>query len=212
MTDAPSFATSQGEFAELAIAASAGVDPSRRLPDWPFRASTGFTTVYEYDVVLGGSFGRVLEALASAHDDAWVCVVALDPEMPYYSDGYSLLPAFKVSAPSIADNYSAAMQHEPGGDVTGALNISLNVVAMAGSTGTWAVWAQRDWEIGLLLTPEPHGPWLSTGIPWFGRDVELSDIRSPEGWGMPLSDDDLMTFRRNLQERGTGDRRGRRQT
>jgi hypothetical protein len=203
VSTAARFATTADEFAELTRRVSGPIDISQRLPAWPFRAPTGFATIYEYDIVLGGDFGLALEALAGTHGDDVVYVVGVEPEMTYYRDEYGMLPAFEVNAAELADGYFAGITHEPGGDGTGALNFSLDAVAMTGSSGAWAVWAQRDWEIGLLLTPEPEGPWLATE-PWFDREIDLAEIRAPAGWCMPLTDDDLTTFRQNVRTRGSG--------
>jgi hypothetical protein len=60
-TGAPCFAESDAAFSELTDTVRAQVEPGNRLPDWPFTAATGYVTIYEYDLVLGSSFGLVLE-------------------------------------------------------------------------------------------------------------------------------------------------------
>jgi hypothetical protein len=200
----PRFPSDPAEFKEVVDAVSRSIDPLRRLPDWPFRASSGFVTIYEYDRVLGRQFGRVLESLAADFGDSEVYVMGVAPEVSYYRDGYGVFPAFRVGRGSLEASYVAGLRHEPDGDPTGALGDSLDVVAMAGSSGAWSIWAQRDWEIGLLLTAAPSGPWRSTDVPWFDRDTNLDSIRSPAGWGLALSEGDLATFWRNVRERGSG--------
>ncbi len=111
---------------------------------------------------------------------------------------------FGVARGAVAASYSAGLRYEPDSDPTGALGESLDVVAMAGSSEAWAVWAQRDWEIGLLLTAAPSGSWRSTDVPWFDRETDLDSLRSPTGWGPALSEGDLATFTRNVHERGSG--------
>jgi hypothetical protein len=192
------------EFGRFVDLVERHVDASRRLPEWPFRTATGFVTIYEYDRVLGGSFGRVLEALVSDFGDSEVNVVGVVPESSYYLDGYDMFPAFVIAAGDIADGYLAGLRQEPDGDPTGALGDSLDVVAMAGSSGAWAVWAQRDWEIGVLLTSAPSGAWRSVDVPWFGPDADLDSIRSPAGWGLALSEADLTIFRDQVHKRGSG--------
>lgn len=204
MSALPRFPSDAAEFTEVVDAVSRSIDSSRRLPDWPFRASGGFLTIYEYDRVLGGGFGRVLESLAMDFGDREIYVVGVAPEASYYLDGYEMFPAFSVGRGSLEASYTAGLRHEPDGDPTGALGDSLDVVVMAGSSGAWSIWAQRDWEIGLLLTAAPSGSWRSTDVPWFDRDINLDSIRSPAGWGLDLSEDDLATFWRNVRERGSG--------
>jgi hypothetical protein len=92
------------------------------------------------------------------------------------------------------------MWSAPQGDSGGILSFSSDIVAVAGSSGLWAVWAQRDWEIGVLVAPDPVGPWLDQGIRFFDPDEDFSDLRSPPGWGMPLEPDELAVFRRNIHD------------
>lgn len=180
------------------------LDLERRLPAWPFRAATGYITIYEYDSVLGLDFGSVLDALAEAHDDDNVVVLGVEPTPAYYRDEYGFLPALQLHRDEIVDGFAAGMSHEPHGDSTGVLGDTLDLIATAGSSGAWALWGQRDWEIGLLLTPEERGPWLHSGVPWFDRNVDLDSIRSPTGWGAALSDVNREEFARQLRTRGSG--------
>jgi hypothetical protein len=200
----PRFPSDPAEFKEVLDAVSRSVEPLRRLPDWPFQASSGFLTIYEYDRILGGRFGRVLESLAADFGDSEVFVMGLAPEASYYLDGYGVFPAFSVGLGSLEASYAAGLRHEPNNDPTGALGDSLDVVAIAGSSGAWSIWAQRDWEIGLLLTAAPSGSWQATDVPWFDRHIDLDSIRSPAEWGVVLSEGDLATFWRNVRERGSG--------
>lgn len=174
-----------------------------RFPNWPFRDAHGYTVIFEYDRVLGGGFGEVLAELADAHGDEAVTAVGVDPSPSIYREG-GFFPAFSVPGGSIRTGYNDAMWFEPGVDVVYCLAITLNMIAITGSSGAWAVFARRDWEIGLLLTPEPTGPWLDTSVAWFDRDIDLDEIRSPAGWGMPLSDADREEFARQIRERGSG--------
>ena len=199
----PRFPSNASEFAEVVDAVSQVVDSSRRLPDWPFREPSGSVTIYEYDRVLGGGFGGVLDALAKDFGDSEVYVLAIRPEASYYVEHYHMFPAFTAERGSIEASYMAGMFHRPDDDPTGALVDSVNVVAMTGSSGAWSIWAQRDWEIGLLLAAGPPTAWRSTDVPWFDLDIDLDSIRSPAGWGLPLSENDLATFWRNVRGRGS---------
>jgi hypothetical protein len=202
---APSqFAGNDKDFAELVAEVRRQLDPAARLPNWPFLTSSGFVTIYEYDRMLGGDFGLVVQALAQTHGDRLVTVVGLDPPAAYYGDGYGFLPGFRIADDLVAASYGAALRYEPGGDPTGAMAFTINVVGIVGSSGAWSAWGQRDWEIGLVLTPESQGPWLQQPVPWFGPDVDLDSIRSPAGWGTSLAAEDRSTFWRNVRERGSG--------
>ncbi len=180
------------------------IDTAVRLPNWPFLVASGFVTIYEYDRLLGTSFGTVLQALVTTYGDSVVTVVGVEPRMPYYRDEYSFFPAFQLEPGSAGSGYGEGMRHEPGGDPTGALAYTVNTLAIAGSSQAWSVWGQRDWEIGLLLTRDEFGPWGDQIVPAFGRDIDLNSIRSPAGWGVPLTERDLTTFWQNVRDRGSG--------
>lgn len=198
------FALRGDTFKEFERDVTERVDDASRFPDWPFRTGSGFAHVYEYDRVLGGSFGTVLAALAAAYQDSFVTVAVFDPVAEYYQTGYDFYPAFRTHGNAIEAAYGDALRHEPGGDPTGAIAFSANVVGMAGASRSWALWGQRDWEIALLLTPDDLGPWLDAPVPAFGRHMDLGSIRSPAGWGVDLRESDLRAFWRNVRDKGSG--------
>jgi hypothetical protein len=204
VTIPPYIAESQDEFSELEAELQQQIHTSARLPDWPFRAISGFVTIYEYDRILGSTFGTVLEALSDAYGDDTVTVIGLEPEMAYYRDEYSYFPGLRIARASIRDGYGEGLRREPDGDPTGALAYTVNVVGMVGASGVWSIWGQRDWEIGLLLTPDSSGRWLKAPVPWFDREIDLDSIRSPSGWGVHLSDQERSMFWQNVQDRGSG--------
>ena len=206
MSDAGSarFPADAAEFMAAVGVVERCVDPSRRFPDWPFRAS-GFVTVYGEHDVFGGPFGRVLQALAREFGDRTVYLVGVNPDATLYGEGHGIWPAFSLEADELALGYGAGLFYEHGDDPRVALEDLLDIVAIAGSSGVWSVWAQRDWEIGLLLTPTQTGPWRSTDVPWFPADVDLDLMRSP-GWTEGLSASDRAAYKRNVRERGSGPR------
>jgi hypothetical protein len=204
MTMGPCFADNEDSFAALVKVVNAQLDTARRLPDWPFKLLDGFALIYEYDRILGGDFGSVISGLVSACGDEVITVVGLEPPPSYYRDAYNFYPGFQLPGSRVSDGYGEGLRYEPGGDPTGAMADTLDVVAITGASGAWSVWGQRDWEIGLLLTRDLGGAWLGDDVPWYGHDVDLASIRSPAGWGMPLSEAQLETFEKNLRERGSG--------
>lgn len=191
-------------FRELERRVETQIDPRVRLPAWPFLGTPGFASIFEHDRVLGGDFGAVLAALALTYGDVVVTVVGFEPTMAYYRDKYDFYPGFEVNGDAVEDGYAEGIAHEPGGDPTGALAYTVDAIGIVGSSRSWALWSQRDWEIGVLLTRDEFGPWLHQGVPAFDRDVDLDSIRAPSGWGVALSSGDTATFRRNVRERGSG--------
>lgn len=199
------FPAARDAFAGLVREVKTRCDLDARLPDWPFLAPTaGFAAIYEYDRVLGGDFGVVLEALAREYGDDVVTVLGIFPPPSYYQKEYDYSPGFQVGRDDLPDSHGDRQWHEPNGDPTGALSFTIDVFAITGDSEAWSVWAQRDWEIGLLLTPRSAGPWQEVSIPSYGRDLDLDTIRSPAGWGMPLTRKDRKAFWENIRERGSG--------
>ncbi len=198
------FPASNDDFQALQDFVAVRVDLDARLPSWPFRGARGYAAIFEYDRILGGSFGNVLAQLARTYSDDTATAVGIEPRPAYYRDEYGLLPAFRIPGERLGIDYGDALRFEPGGDPTGALGDSLDVIAITGSSGAWSVFGQRDWEIGLLLAPDSNGPWLDAGVPWFAFDVDLDAIRSPAGWGTSLSENDREEFARLCRERGSG--------
>jgi hypothetical protein len=198
------FPTSELGFQALRGSLAARVDLDARLPTWPFRAVSGYATIFEFDRILGGDFADVLAELSRAYGDDAVTALGIDPAPPYHQVEYGHFPAFRIAGESVDVGYYEALRFAPRGDLTGSLGISLNVMAITGSSGAWSVFGERDWEIGLLLTPDRDGPWLEAGVPWFGHDVDLDSIRSPAGWGMPLTAADRDEFARHLRKRRSG--------
>jgi hypothetical protein len=99
MTMGPRFADSDDSFSELVKVVHAQLNTACRLPDWPFKMLDGFAVIYEYDRILGGDFGPVIAALASAYGDEVVTVVGLEPAPSYWRDAYNFYPGFQVPAP-----------------------------------------------------------------------------------------------------------------
>lgn len=198
------FPSNDNRFWTLRDCVSHQVDLDARFPSWPFRGARGHAVIFEYDRIVGGGFGNVLAELAGVYGDDSVTAVGVRPGLSYYREEYGLYPAFRIAAEHLRDTYSEALSFEPGGDPTGSLGDTLNVIALTGSSGAWAIFGQRDWEIGLLLTPDSEGAWLSAGVPWFPVNVDLDSIRSPAGWGVDLSEGDREEFAQQCAERGTG--------
>jgi hypothetical protein len=198
------YADSQQRYADLRAEAARNVSLNTRFPEWPFRAPPGFATIYEYDTVLDDDFGTVLDALVKHYREDHLTVLGLSPGPDFYDGYYGFFPTFEMNSSSVLCDYGNAIWWEPAGDPTGSLGISVDVLAVTGQSGAWSVWEQRDWEIGVLLTKDEHGAWLNAAAPGFGTDLDLDDIRSPKGWGMPLTENDLSTFWKGIRQRGSG--------
>jgi len=197
-------ATDRREFEHILRSVGSSVKCDGRLPKWPFLAQKSYIHFVEYDRVLGGDFGATLLALARAYGDSSVAFVAVEPSARCYSDLYGTMPGFEVDLHVLEKGYAEGIGHEPGGDPNGALAYASDALAIAGSSGRWGLWGQREWEIALLSTPQDDGPWLRTPVPLYGRGINLESIRSPAGWSTPLNEQERGELCRNIRLRGSG--------
>ncbi len=195
------------EFAAYLEKVSEIFDTNLRLPDWPFRAPSGYVSICQFDDVLGSRFVPVLQELSATYGDSEITLAVLEPDPSYYWRAYSHFPGFRLQRESLTDEkYWAALSYEPKGDPTGAVAYTANVVAVVGSSGAWAVWGQRDWELSLVLAPSEIGDRLRSSLPFVDAREALGDFRGPSGWVKPLSETEIATFLRNVEERGAGTR------
>ncbi|MDR5701869.1 hypothetical protein [Agromyces aerolatus] len=45
--------------------------------------------------------------------------------------------------------------------------------AITGSSGRWAVWGQRSWDLGILLSDSEDGPWKNAGVEFLSIEEAL---------------------------------------
>ncbi|WP_369372659.1 hypothetical protein AB1046_04270 [Promicromonospora sp. Populi] len=124
--------------------------------------------------------------------------VTLDPTPAYYRDNYGTYGSFRVPGNRIGEAYWDAVSYEPQDDPTGALTFTANVVAIVGSTGLWSVWAERSWDIAIVMTQRPNGPWLSRGVDFVPVESALDNFTEPE-FKTPLADGLRVEFLRNVR-------------
>ena len=197
-------AVDRGEFWRISRRVGWLIDLSSRLPEWVFWGKHGFVSFFDHAHVLSGGFGEVLEGLAQTYGDESVDVVVFDPPMPYYRDGYGFYPGFIVDSDSLLQGYEEGIGSVPGGDLKGALRADCHDIGIAGSSGKWMVWSQRDWGIGLLVTPDETGPWLSANIPVFDRNIDIETLLESVGSSISLSEQDKEMFSDTISKFGSG--------
>ncbi len=193
--DSDTFANLLGRVQELLLT-------DVRLPAWPFRMEVGNADICQYSHAIEGTFGPVLQALAEDHGDETVTLVVLEPTPSYYRENYAHFPAFRISVQGIADAYWDAGAYEPLGDPTGAVIYTADVVALVGDSGSWAVWAERSWDVAIVMSKRIAGPWLSGDVPFVPVETALSDFTEPD-FKVALSADVRTAFLKNVRERGT---------
>jgi hypothetical protein len=126
----------------------------------------------------------------------------LEPTPTYYRENYGSYPAFTLSGQIVAESYWDAVAHEPDGDPTGSVAYTANVIGIAGSSGAWAVWAERSWDLAIVLSQSVNGAWTSVGVNFVSLESALADFTEPD-FKVPLGDDVRKQFLANAQARGT---------
>ena len=158
-------AQSEDEFAAYWSDIASLLDPELRLPKMPFRLGVREVGVAQYDRMLSANFVPVLRALGEAHGDRSITLAVIQPAPSYYQEQYSFFPAFRASVESLEDEYWSGLSYEPLADPTGAIAFTANVVAIVGSTKSWAVWGERQWELALVQASATDRGWLDQGVP-----------------------------------------------
>jgi len=138
------------------------VEPGVQLPDWPFVRDDGWVTFCQWNDVISGDFGDVFRALCEHHGDDCVVVATFNRGgVRRLTDG-RLLPIVRLESAELSKrNYWTSIQAQPGSLYAFPLFPGAEVVAATGSSGRWAVWAQVDWEVGVVLSTRPPGSWLN---------------------------------------------------
>ncbi|WP_225732638.1 hypothetical protein [Nocardia sp. JCM 34519] len=126
-------------------------DLDARLPDQVFNDDLGDSLFCEFDAVLTPEFWPALCAMARWHGDGHVELLVLEPDCEmFYLSEYQMYPAISLSVEAGADDYWAAIGHEPGGDIMGSIAISANVIAVTGPSRRWGCWGERDPEVAVF--------------------------------------------------------------
>jgi hypothetical protein len=175
------------------------IDPAIRLPRSPF-VHQHTVHIAQYERLLGTDFVPVLEGLADAHMDDGFTLTVIEPEPAYYRTHYSYFPALRFERRTLQERFWSALAYEPQGDPTGAIAYTADVVAVVGATRRWAVWGQRSWDLVLVQTDEPAGPWLDAGVPFVTARVALRDFTMPSRPSVPLPEDQVALFLENFDD------------
>lgn len=175
------------------------LDLTQRMPALPFSANSGHLDFCEYSDVIEGPFEPVLQALADTFSDERITVLTVDPGPSIYRSRYGTFGAFSIPGGNISETYWEAMRHQP----TGELIFSADKIALIGSSLRWAVWAERSWDIGIILSDRADGPWTSCGVPFVSAGDALAKFTETY-YREPLSDGERESFLRNVREKSGG--------
>lgn len=189
------------EFATCQADVVAVLDLTSRLPELPFRVSGGEIRIAQYEHLLGTDFVPVLAGLADDHGDAAVTIVVVDPDPAYYVKQYSHFPAVRLERAALPERYWEGISYEPSGDPTGAIAYTADVVAVAGATRGWAVWGQRDWDLVLIHSTAPAGPWADTSVPFVSAEEAVQDFTFASSGEVSLAEPEIAALLKNLDGR-----------
>lgn len=177
------------------------VDPAIRLPDWPFRALFGFAYFRTFGGVLQGRFEPVVQSLVEAHGDETVSFGVLDPTPDHYREREPSYPVFRVPASDIGETYWKWVSFHQDGPMMGAVIDTADTFVVTGSSGRWAVWAERQWDLGIILSDIEGGPWVTdTGAIFLSAEEALEEWTEFESG--PLPDVIRTRFLKNVNEQG----------
>ena len=189
-------------FEEVRADLERGLSLATRFPAWPFHVLTGQADVCQFSHIFTDSFADVVSALASDHGETYVVFSVLEPTPSYYREYFGSFPAFKLAQQDISAEYADLVTHEPGGDATGTPAHTADVVALAGSSGGWALYAERRWDLAVVLTQITDGPWTRRDVPFVPVETALADFTEPP-YKLPLDAKDRAQFLSNVHSRGT---------
>jgi hypothetical protein len=177
------------------------LETDRRLPEWPFKVPIGNADICQFSLAIEGPFATVLQALVDTYADETVSLAVLDPSPDYYRENYGSYPAFMTPGGAIATTYWDLVAHEPFGDPTGAVTYTANVVAVVGSSGAWAVWAERSWDLAIVLSQHANGPWTSCGVDFVSPAEAIATFTEPD-FKVALAPNERAAFLQNVRLRG----------
>lgn len=194
-SDMAEFATQRGELAAI----EARFDMIKRFPSVPIVGISGSSWVLSFDDVLSSRFAGRLRELVDAFGDESVEVLAVDEDAEKWSRQLGILPGFVAKGENLVTGYLDGLWDPPRASAGWELFLNGSVFAVAGSSGKWALWTQRDWEIGLLVTTGDFQLAASEEAPFVlpGEDFEM--WRGPAGWTLELTPAMLEEFRVNIR-------------
>ena len=172
----------------------------RRFPSLPFQPSPGSSVlVCQFDVAIASSFmADVVGQLLRACDDSSIDLVVLEPPgRGYRLDADGAVGSATRTERVVRDLFDAIEIEED--EFGGTISALAEVLVIAGSSARWVLWAERDWEIAVLLAPRKMKHVLiSTGL-FFQPSDDFVGALTPVGFPRFLSDDELRAFRDSVR-------------
>ena len=175
------------EFEEIRRTVATTFDLGARLPGMVFLAPSKFTLFCEYEALFAADFWPALTELAAVHGDPVIDLLVIEPNAAsYYIPEYRIYPAFSLPVESNEDRYWDALNEEPGGDITGAVIHSANVVALSGASTRWGIWGDRHLGVAAVQgapIADDAGSWREKYGPFLAVEDALVHYVAPNFGG-----------------------------
>jgi hypothetical protein len=135
------------------------LDLTVQLPDSPFTDGGGAYAFCDFYHALRGHFGNSLQRLAQAQGDESVYLLSVPVLRSMRLVSGANYGTLKFPSAGVGNDYGRALVEWPENAVEGPLTDALMDFAVVGSSGRWAVWASRDWEIAIVHTQDADTGW-----------------------------------------------------
>jgi hypothetical protein len=142
----------RGDYLRVRSRSAVVFDLDSRLPRQVFKTYAEGSLFCEFDAVLDPEFWPALCAMAVWHGDEFVDLLALEPDVEaHYLPKYGLYQAMSLSVEAGVDDYWAAIGWEfDDEDPMRSIALSADVIAIAGDSGKWGCWGERNPEIAIF--------------------------------------------------------------
>ena len=160
----PTAVVSRGQLEAIFADLETVIDLAARYPMSPFRSDGGYFWFCEYEEFCGGRFGPLLKGLADRYGDRTIVGSVIEPPPEIlFNVASDEVAAFRLSASTIDSTYADTMTYVPSEGSSFDILMASHVLAVAGSSGQWAVWGERlGWGIAVLWTADADSSWLGT--------------------------------------------------
>jgi hypothetical protein len=175
---------------------------STRLPDSPFLSDNGTDSFCEFLRFRGGDFGPFLEALALQFGDEYVSGANLEEYFVDREDRHGTFSAFHIPVSQVREQYLHALTCEYDDKEANAMYTTANMLCVAGSSGSWAIWGERPNNIAIVRTIGSDVSWRNYSE-WFASPEDaIYEFIEPEWNRQPLPAEWRQTFLRNARPFG----------
>lgn len=108
-----------------------------------------------FEDLLSSDFNPIADHLASVYGDSCIAAMSVEPAAEDYWGWHGIYGAFSLEMPGELDHYAKQLAFNLGSTriVAHQLVFSSLVFCLAGSSGRWACWGERDHGVAILGVP-----------------------------------------------------------